>query len=122
MATIEYDNLFNEAYPKTKQYLTLLSGQSIVRGEVIGKNSSNKLVSYTDADKATIPFFGIAPADVDATGGDVEGVECITGCEVNSSALIFSASGDAVDQTFIDSCRLKGVHLVPFISGAVGTV
>lgn len=119
MATIEYDNLFNESYPKTKQYLTLKSGQSVVRGEVLAKETaSGKLVTYTDTGKSGSPFFGIAPADTDATSGDISGVEVITGCEVNASALIFSASSDATIQTFVDSCRLKGVHLVPFISGS----
>lgn len=123
MATIEFDNLFNEAYPKTKRYLTLKSGQSIVRGEAIAlETSTGKLITYSDADKATAPFFGISPTETDATGGDIEGVEIITGCEVNANAIVFSDTDDSVTETLTQEWRLKGVHIVPFISGDVGTV
>lgn len=122
MATIEFDNLFNLDYPMAKQYLSLKEGESIVRGQVIAKQTSDDLlVAYTDADKSSNPFFGIAPDDIDATDAQIDGVEIITGCEVNSGDLIFSASGDAVNQALIDAARLKGVHIVPFISGAQGT-
>lgn len=119
MATISYDNLFNEGYPKTKRYLPLTSGQSVVRGEVLAiVTATGKLITYTDADKSSNPFFGISPDDYDATGGELGGVEVITGCEVNANALIFSASGDEADEAFVQAARLKGVHILPFRDGS----
>lgn len=119
MATISNDNLFNESYPKTKRYMPLASGQSVVRGEVLAiVTATGKLETYTDAGKSTKPFFGISPDDYDATGGELAGVEVITGCEVNANALIFSASSDALIETFVQNCRLKGVHIVPFRDGS----
>ncbi len=118
-AIIGYDNLFNEGYPKTKRYLALTSGQSVVRGEVLAiVTATGKLETYTDAGKSTKPFFGISPDDYDATEGELGGVEVITGCEVNANALIFSASGDTADETFVKACRLQGVHIVPFRDGS----
>lgn len=120
--TVEFDNLFNESYPKAKRYGTLKSGETLARGEVVGKQTSDdKLVAYTDAGKSAAPFFGISPADYDATDAAIDGVEIVTGCEVNENALLFKASADSATEAFNDAARLKGVHVVPFISGAVAT-
>jgi len=119
---IEFDNLFNESYPKAKRYLTLKSGEVLTRGMAVGKQTSDdKLVAYTDAGKSTAPFFGISPADYDASDAAIDGVEIVTGCEVNENAIVFQESTDSATEAFIEAARLKGVHIVPFISGAVAT-
>lgn len=121
--TVNFDNLFDVKYPMTEQFHTLKLGEVLVRGQAVAKETSgDKLVAYTLAGVAGAPFFGISPDDYDATDAAIDGVKCITGCRVNKTEVVFGASGDTATQAFVEAARLKGVHVVAFISGAVATV
>ncbi len=93
----EYDNLFaGGVQPVVTDAITLVSGQSYVRGTVLGVVTSSgeaKPVDSAVTDGAEIPY-AILQEDVDATEGAQPGAVYLTG-EFNENALTFGGTDTA---------------------------
>ena len=93
--TKTYDNLIVAGFPITNRDMTLLSGESVLRGQVLGKvTASGKLKAYTSAasDGSQTPY-AVAADDDDATAGDKVIAPYIQ-AHVSQDALIFAATDD----------------------------
>lgn len=118
MSTLNYDNLVDLSYKPQTFNLTLLSGENVVRGEVLAYNTStNKIESYDSGGSNGVnEFYGIAVEDTDATSGDTAIAVYVAGT-FNINQLTFSASGDSATQAVINAARAKGVVLKDFRTG-----
>lgn len=79
--TTTRDNLFGSEYPQMFDAVTVLSGQTLVRGTVIGiitASGKAKMLDVASADGSE-DFYGVLTADVDASGGDKVGPVAIAG-------------------------------------------
>ena len=93
--TKSYDNLIVAGFPITNRDMTLLSGQVVQRGQVLGKvTATGKLKAYTSgaSDGSETPY-AIAADDTDASGGDTVIAPYIQ-AHVSQDALIFAATDD----------------------------
>ena len=93
--TKTYDNLIVAGFPITNRDMTLLSGESVLRGQVLGKvTASGKLKAYTSAasDGSQTPY-AVAADDDDATAGDKVIAPYIQ-AHVSQDALIFAQTDD----------------------------
>jgi hypothetical protein len=91
--------------------VTILSGQNLVRGAVLGKvTASGKYVLSLSgsSDGSEVPD-AILAMDTDASGGDKEAMAFFTG-RFNESALTLGASHTAA--SIREGLRVKGIHLV----------
>lgn len=107
----KYDNLIGDGEFKTLIHV-LLSGENVVRGEVLGYNTStNKLETYdsSGSNGVNIPY-GIAVADIDASAGDLNCSVYVFG-EFKIIGLVFSNSGDSADQAFIRKAKTENLFI-----------
>lgn len=82
------DNLIGGDYPVVTESVTVLTGQNLVRGTVLGKiTASGKVIASLSAavDGSETPY-AILAEDVDASAGDVVGTAYLSG-EFNESEL-----------------------------------
>jgi hypothetical protein len=96
--------------------VTILSGQNLVRGAVIGKiTASGKYILSLSAasDGSQTPDLILAE-DCNATGGDKVGLAYATG-EFNESALTIGTAHTA--DSIREGLRVKGIHLIA-VTGA----
>lgn len=96
---------------------TLISGQNLKRGAVVGKiTSGGKLTLSLSAssDGSQVPY-GVLLDDYDASGGDLANVGVIIKGEVNENALILGASHTLA--SIREGLRDQGLYLVPAIAG-----
>ncbi len=93
---------------------TLVSGEVVVRGEVLGKiTSGGKIATYdAGAGDGTEVIYAIALEDTDASGGDIPIRVYITG-EFKIPGLTFSASGDTATEAVQNDARALGIILLP---------
>ena len=96
--------------------ITVLSGQDLVAGAVIGKvTASSKYVAFDNAgtDDGRRTAAGILVGAVDASGGDTKGLALLRGpAVVNKNDLTWAAGIDATEQaaalaTLLDSHGIK---------------
>lgn len=87
----------------SREEVTILSGEVLAAGQVVGKiTASGKYVAYdNDVDPAdgSETAAGILYAAVDATGGDAKGVIIARNAEVAGTHLTWGADNDAGDIT-----------------------
>lgn len=98
-----------ELVPRT---ITILSGQNLVRGAVLGKiTSGGKYVLSLSAssDGSQIPDLILAE-DCDASGGDKTAVAYATGVFAQGALTI--GTGHTAD-SIREGLRAKGIHLIP---------
>lgn len=110
------DRLLAGDSPLVPRKITVLSGQVLARGAVLGKiTASGKYILSLSAagDGSQTPDLILADA-VDATGGDKEAVAYATG-EFNQSALVIGTAHTA--DSIREGLRIKGIHLIP-VTGA----
>lgn len=112
--TFTPDNLIGTQTPKSF-VLTLKSGENVVRGEVLGyETTTDKLRSYNSGGSNGIQnFYGIAAETVDASGGDTK-IVCYIQGEFNINSLVFGTSGDSATQAVINAARALGCILRTF--------
>lgn len=105
------DALLGDA-PRKSFNLTLKTGENVVRGEVVGfETSTGKIRSFDPGGAGGVEkFYGIVVEDADATVGDVPVGIFIQG-EFKIGGLIFNTSSGIADQAFINSARDLGVIL-----------
>lgn len=90
--------------------ITVISGQNLVRGSLLGKitASGKHNLSLTGAADGSQAPDAILAEDCDASGGDKSALAYVRG-DFNSSAVTFGAAHTAVS-TF-DALRDKGIYL-----------
>jgi len=96
---------------------TLISGQNLKRGAVVGKiTSGGKLTLSLSAsnDGSQVPY-GVLLDDYDATAGDLANVGVIIKGEVNENALTLG-TGHTLG-SIREGLRDQGLYLVPAIAG-----
>lgn len=106
------DRLFAGELPRESVKRTLLSGQNVVRGAVLGRvTASGKYVLSLSAavDGSEVPD-AIAAEDADATGGDVDVLIYRSG-EFNEAALTIGTGHTAA--SISQGLRERGVFLKP---------
>ncbi len=113
--TLNYDNLLAGSFPRVTEQVTILSGETLVRGTVLGKvTASGKCVVVdSSAEDGSEDSYAILSEAVDASGGDVVSVAYLTG-QFNENALVFGGSDD------IDDHRAALRALSIFVSANVG--
>lgn len=102
--TLPHDGGFivSELGTYSREIVTIVAGQNLQAGAVLGKiTASDKYAAYdNDAATGIEDAAGILFGDVDATDGDVEGVALVRGpCEVVEDRLVWAATEDATDIT-----------------------
>lgn len=111
------DDLFagDNVEPVTRDE-TIVSGQNLTRGTVLGKiTASGKLAIVDDAqaDGTEAPYAVLAE-DTDASGGDKVAPVYMAG-EFNEAALTFGGDDTAADHR--DALRDLGIHLKTITAG-----
>lgn len=90
--------------------ITLLSGQNLVRGAVLGKNGAAKyLLSLSAAGDGSQTPDLILAEDCDASGGDKEALAYEAGV-FNVNALTIGTAHTAA--SIQEGLRAKGIHLI----------
>lgn len=85
----------------SREAVTIVSGQNLVAGTVVGKiTASGKYTAYDDDNSdGSQTAAGILYAAVDASGGDQPGVIIVRHAEVATALLTFAGTNDAGDIT-----------------------
>jgi hypothetical protein len=113
--TLNYDNLLASDYPAVTDIRTVVSGQNLSRGAVLGKiTASGKytLCDSTAEDGSQAPVCILAE-DCDASAGDVNAEVILSGA-FNESQLTFGGT-DAAD-THRDALRDLNIYLKKAVS------
>lgn len=106
------DRLFAGDYPRETTKATLLSGEAVVRGAVLGIVTASdklRLSASGSADGSQTPD-AIAAEDADATGGDVDVLIYRTG-EFNQDAVTLGAGHTVA--SIRQGLRERGIFLKP---------
>ncbi len=110
--TLNTDNLIAGDFPIVPGDGTILTGQTLVRGTVVAKDSgnANKLIPVqSDHGTASVHDpYGVLAEDVDATGGDVVTTVYQAG-EFNEDSLVFGGTDTA--DTHRDALRDLSIFL-----------
>lgn len=112
IGTTEYNKLLGAGPYKTTARFVLVSGQSVVQGEVLGFNTSTgKLSSYDSGGSNGLnAFWGVAAEDVDATEGDTY-CPAYVSANFKEQGLIFGTSGDSVTAALWNQARDKQCYI-----------
>lgn len=109
-SAVTSDNLISGVFPLVTKQFTILSGQNVLRGTLMGKISTGgKLVKSlsTEDDGSEAPH-SILVRDVDASTGDKLGEVYLSG-QFNQEKIIFGAS-HTIASTY-DALRDLGIYL-----------
>ena len=104
------DRLFAGEFPRADRKVTIISGQNLTRGAVLGLITASgkyNLSLSAAVDGSAVPE-AILAEDVDATAGDKEGLVYLTG-EFNEDALTIGAAHTA--DSIRQGLRDKGIFL-----------
>jgi len=106
------DNLVLGGVSPLTDVKTLASGQSVVRGQVLGKlTSGGNLAAYVSTNNdGTGTAFSVAAETVDATGG-AKPILFFRLAELSEDALVFSASGDSATEVVKDALAARSVFI-----------
>lgn len=107
-----HDNLIAGDFPLVTQDETVLSGESVVRGELMGKITASaklKPCDSTASDGSEAPY-AIMAEDVDASAADAAGITYHSG-QFNQDAVTFGGTDTAA--THRAAMRALGLHLMP---------
>lgn len=108
-STFAHDKLIVDAARIVSRKITVISGQVVTRGAVLGKitaSSKYNLSLSAAADGSQTPDLILAE-DVDASGGDKEGLAYEAGV-FNTNALTLGASHTLA--SIQEGLRAKGIH------------
>lgn len=104
------DSLHAGDFPIRTRKVTIITGQNLVRGAVLGKITASgkfNLSASAAADGSQVPFAVLAE-DVDATAADKEAVAYVSG-DFNSTALTLGAGHTVASIT--DGLRDANIYL-----------
>jgi hypothetical protein len=104
------DNLHAGDFPIRTRKVTLVTGQNLVRGALLGAITASgkyKLSASADADGSQAPT-AILAEDVDATAGDKDAVVYLAG-DFNANALTYGAGHTAASVR--EGLRDLGIYL-----------
>ena len=93
------DNLIAGDFPLVSDEVTIVSGQNVARGAVLGKITASGKYTAADVlavDGSSVPACVLAQA-TDASGGDVTKAPVYLTGEFNSALLTFGATTTAAD-------------------------
>lgn len=113
--TSQPDNLVGDLPVETLR-IALDTGVSVVRGQVVGFNTSTKKIGAYDStgSNGLNAFYGIAHEDADQSEGDTYVTVYVFG-KFNISELTFANTADSATQTLINSARALGCLLKTFV-------
>lgn len=105
-----HDDLFAGEFPRVTRKETLVSGQNLTRGAVVGKiTTGGKLaLSLSGAADGSQTPFAILAEDCDASGGDKDCLIYLSG-EFNEAALTIGTAHTA--DSIRDGLRDKSIYL-----------
>lgn len=108
--TFTPDNLSAGDYPVRTRKVTIISGQTLVRGAAVGliTASSKWNLSLSAASDGSQVIRGILAEDIDASAGDKEAVIYISG-DFNEDAITFGTAHTAA--TARESLRDQNIYL-----------
>ena len=94
--SFSFDNLFAGDYPKKTKPVTVLSGENVVKGQLMGKiTASGKYrACNTGLSDGAEVCDGVMTADVDASAADAPGIVYLTG-DFNRNGLTIAQSPSA---------------------------
>jgi hypothetical protein len=87
---------------QSRENVTIVSGQDLAFGTVVGKiTSTGKYKAYDDDnnDGSEAAAGVLVGEDVDASGGDKDGVIIVKDAELNPDLLVWASTNDATDIT-----------------------
>ena len=115
--TFTPDNLIAGDKPVRAEDVTIISGQDLARGAVLGRitASGKYTLSLSAAGDGSQTPVGILANDVDATGGDVAGVPMYREGDFNERALILG-TGHTLD-TVRNAFRGTAIHIQTSVAG-----
>jgi hypothetical protein len=101
------DQLYSGDFPRVNEAETVILGQSIVRGDVLGKiTASGKLTKMVAAaGDGSENFYAVAVEDIDASAADKVGIVGKTG-SFNETVLTFGAATTIAD---VDKDAARGL-------------
>lgn len=97
------DNLESALLPKITIPVTVLSGQSVIRGQAVSVSGGKVSALLT-----TVAFYGVMNETVDASAGDVVGSMIYTGAVLGSEVTF--TTGDQAE--FQEAARAAGIILL----------
>lgn len=105
------DKLLAGSMPLASKKVTILSGQTVARGAVLGKitTGGKYILSLSAAADGSQTPDAILSHDADASGGDVEAIVYTRG-DFNQNALTIGTAHTA--DSIREGLRAKGIHLV----------
>lgn len=109
------DRLIASDFPLLTVSITLISGQDLSRGAVLGKITASGKHTLSDdgaADGSETPDLILAE-DTDASGGDVATIAYARG-EFDENEITLGGAHTA--DSIREGLRAKGIHLVPSIT------
>lgn len=119
--TFTYDNLFAGDHEKKTKPVTVLSGQSVVKGQLMGRITASG--KYRACNSGLVDGAQVCDAimafDVDASAADAPGIVYLTG-DFNRNALTIATSPAAGDTVAAheQEARERGI----FFSGQVNVL
>lgn len=109
--TFTPDLLIAGDHPIRTVEVTVVSGQNLVRGALLGKITTGGKVNLSlsaASDGSQVPF-GILMENVDATSGDKKGMAYIAG-DFNANAMVFGTAHTAASVR--DALSAKSIYIV----------
>ena len=112
-SSLVYDALQAAGPFRTFSGLSLASGNDLVRGTVMARNSvTGKLVPYNSGgSNNTNVFYGILVEDMDSTTGEKTHAAVYIQGGFKSGGLTFETSGDSVTEAFRAQARTYGCYI-----------
>jgi hypothetical protein len=109
----EYDGLVVANYPITTERAVLVTGQSVVRGQALGKiTASGKLATWTTgASDGSENFYALATETVDATAAD-KSIGIYKGGKFAKEKVVIDGTSADTIATLIAPARALGIWLV----------
>ncbi|MFW6312258.1 MAG: head decoration protein [Spirochaetota bacterium] len=121
MANPTKSNLDNRALVVGRAFYdarTILSGESVSEGDVLGAVTATgklRVCDSTETDGSEVAI-AVATKDIDAAGGDVTDQDVLIAGEVNGDLLTFGGTDDLADH--FD--ELRDVGIIPVTGEAIG--
>ncbi len=115
--TFTPDNLLAGDYPRVTDTVTLVSGQNLGRGAVLGKitASGKYTLSLAAAEDGSEDPCAVLAAATDASGGDKKTAIYQTG-EFNQDALTFGTGHSKTTAATRDALRALGIFLKTIVA------
>ncbi|MCK5680452.1 head decoration protein [bacterium] len=110
------DKLIAGDHPVPGQDVTIISGQTLTRGALLGKITASGKCTLCDstAEDGSEDPHGVLAEDVDASGGDVDNVPYYLAGEFNEAAMTYGGTDDA--DTHRAALRILSIYLTETVA------